>query len=724
MIRAGLIAALAGVTVATASKPVRADVELEGLLEQPVVTTASKTAESASAAPGTTSSISAEDLRRHGIRSLAEALNFLGLGTVASPGSDDLGARGVTLVRDFGSHYLILVDGHVINDQHEASALFTRAGAFPVEIIDHIEIVLGPGSVLYGGNAMLGVVNVVTKRAKDFGGVHVIAENSFVAPVDRDRDLRSPSLDRSYLADLGLLARTGVAAGVPLELFGTRGGLVVQTQVVRNERQAYELGAGRWRPFFSDSTNPNGYARLVLGRFEASFYGSWAQTAERGRNFPNTMDGAQGAPGEGSRTQRYALDLRYRESLSPSAELSVRLFADSSRNERNTLSYEVFRCPQGMSQGCVTQFGTRTAWLGAELQGTYDWSRDGSQTTLVGVIGQVRQIGLIGVASDAVTGASTEQFLDVDQREGAGAVYAQHVAKLHRRLTANVGARFDYEQRFGQRLSPRAALVWNAWAGGALKLVYSEAFRGPTAVESFYQDRNNQLLSRDLSAESVRSGEVSVEQSFGRMRLLYGLFYTRWSDLVRLRPYFDTPFAPPEERAVVSEARRTGQVSANQIQVFRFDNVDSIQNYGMNVGVEGTVGPSALGYGANLVVAQARTSNGAPLEDSPRLVGNARLTHPIGASTLGFATSVIGAQRAVSAVSERVTLQPDRPLLVTSRMTLSGPFLIEGMTYRVMAQWAFARTTATTAPTPIGIPMRELNPAERLTVMLGLQYDL
>jgi outer membrane receptor for ferrienterochelin and colicin len=43
-------------------------------------------------------------------------------------------------------------------------------------MVDHIEVILGPGSVLYGSNAMLGVINVVTKHAKDWSGVHGVAE--------------------------------------------------------------------------------------------------------------------------------------------------------------------------------------------------------------------------------------------------------------------------------------------------------------------------------------------------------------------------------------------------------------------------------------------------------------------------------------------------------------------------------------------------------------------
>ena len=68
--------------VALASAPAQAqDIsELEGLLSEQVVSTASKTSERASSAPALSTSISADDLRRYGMRTLGEAIDFLSSG--------------------------------------------------------------------------------------------------------------------------------------------------------------------------------------------------------------------------------------------------------------------------------------------------------------------------------------------------------------------------------------------------------------------------------------------------------------------------------------------------------------------------------------------------------------------------------------------------------------------------------------------------------------------
>src|SRR6478735_8523816 len=172
---------------------------LEGLLSEQIVSTASKHAEGASSAPALSTNISAEDLRMYGIRTVAEAVDFLGIAVGSSDNlsGGEVGARGVLLTGDKGSHFLLLVDGQTMNDPLRGGTTFGPGAGIPIELVDHIEIVVGPGSVLYGSNAMFGIVNVVTKRAKDYSGARVIVEST-----------------------LPISVRVGAGAGAEFKLFG------------------------------------------------------------------------------------------------------------------------------------------------------------------------------------------------------------------------------------------------------------------------------------------------------------------------------------------------------------------------------------------------------------------------------------------------------------------------------------------------------------------------
>ena len=73
--------------------------DLEQLLSESIVSTPSHNQETATTAPATSSTVTAEDLRRYGVRSLDEAINFLALGMVTSSPlhAVEIGARGVLL---------------------------------------------------------------------------------------------------------------------------------------------------------------------------------------------------------------------------------------------------------------------------------------------------------------------------------------------------------------------------------------------------------------------------------------------------------------------------------------------------------------------------------------------------------------------------------------------------------------------------------------------------
>ena len=132
--------------------------ELHELLQQSIVSTPSKGSETDTTAPATATVITADQLRRYGIRSLDEAINYLSLGMFASSPlhAAELGARGVLIHGDYGNHVLLLVDGHALNEPWNGTAYFERGAGIPFDLVDRIEIMLGPGSVLYGGQAMLG----------------------------------------------------------------------------------------------------------------------------------------------------------------------------------------------------------------------------------------------------------------------------------------------------------------------------------------------------------------------------------------------------------------------------------------------------------------------------------------------------------------------------------------------------------------------------------------
>jgi outer membrane receptor for ferrienterochelin and colicins len=156
------------------------EMSLEELLNM-TITTASKSDEKVSEAPGVVSVITHDELNRFGGNTLYDILlRVPGLSPVGIYMSDraDVAARG-DQVGGSASHILLLINGRPVREAIEGGIKSEMMKAFPVDIIDHIEVIRGPGSVLYGSNAFSAVINVITIKAEEntFGITDVIGNN-------------------------------------------------------------------------------------------------------------------------------------------------------------------------------------------------------------------------------------------------------------------------------------------------------------------------------------------------------------------------------------------------------------------------------------------------------------------------------------------------------------------------------------------------------------------
>ncbi|MBN1912309.1 MAG: TonB-dependent receptor [Pirellulales bacterium] len=137
-------------------------------LTDPIVEAVSKTPEKASEAPGIVDVITAQDIEEFGAKNLYEVLERAT--SVYMTGSylyrrNRISMRG-DLSTQIDNHVLILLNGRPIRNIISGGNNFPIYTAFPLQTIERIEVIRGPGSALYGSNAYVGVVNIVTKNPK------------------------------------------------------------------------------------------------------------------------------------------------------------------------------------------------------------------------------------------------------------------------------------------------------------------------------------------------------------------------------------------------------------------------------------------------------------------------------------------------------------------------------------------------------------------------------
>ncbi len=143
------------------------------VLEDEIIVTASRNKQQNEKVPGQVSVITAEEIRSSGAQSVPDALKNLG-GVVVS----DLNGNGFNQTVDMGGfgetanrHVAVLVNGRKMNPIDVSAVNFI---SIPVENIEKIEVFHGGNSVLYGGDAMGGVINIITKEAEE--GFHAWGE--------------------------------------------------------------------------------------------------------------------------------------------------------------------------------------------------------------------------------------------------------------------------------------------------------------------------------------------------------------------------------------------------------------------------------------------------------------------------------------------------------------------------------------------------------------------
>jgi len=151
------------------------ELTLEQLMRVEVTTVVGSEQEQLSS-PAALYVITPEDIRRAGHRTLEEALRLVpGMFVARSNNSTTIaGARGLVGSILTANRMLVLVDGRVVYDPLLNVTLWDAVDVV-IEDVERIEVIRGPGVTLWGVNAMNGVVNVITRSARDTSGLLAVA---------------------------------------------------------------------------------------------------------------------------------------------------------------------------------------------------------------------------------------------------------------------------------------------------------------------------------------------------------------------------------------------------------------------------------------------------------------------------------------------------------------------------------------------------------------------
>ncbi|HEY9721206.1 MAG TPA: TonB-dependent receptor plug domain-containing protein, partial [Oscillatoriaceae cyanobacterium] len=197
--------------------------DLDALFNTAQVGIATRHVQSAREAPANVEVITDTEIRERGYTTVAEALRALpGFYIVNDELLPSVGVRGISSGERGWSRILkLMIDGQPVPYRPDGSN-WLGPELIPIGLVKRIEVIRGPASALYGADAFLGVVNVVTKRGADIDGLRLDAMAGTRAghPIERGQ-LDLATLPDTHGLDLTFGALAGLTDNSGLPLPGT-----------------------------------------------------------------------------------------------------------------------------------------------------------------------------------------------------------------------------------------------------------------------------------------------------------------------------------------------------------------------------------------------------------------------------------------------------------------------------------------------------------------------
>ena len=595
------------------------DVKLRYAL--PRVVAAEKELTRAQDAPASITVITGDEIRGFGYTTLAEALQGVrGLYTTYDREYPTLGVRGFSSPGTFNSRVLVLSDGHVTNESAIGQGYVGHDFDADLSDVERIEVVRGPGSVLYGSAAFFAVVNVVHKTPAR--GVHASVGGT-VGTLGEDSGHASASLagEESYV-----WAR---ASG--LDMSGERFFVDPGTDLIARDQDQERAGHVDLRAKAGGLTLLASYNTrkklLPTGAFSTIF----------------------DAPGTSLKDTRGFVEALYDHTFASGLGFDLRASYDG---ERYVGSWQYI----GRALGTLGSDTSTEDWVTGELRLRLpEWK--GHRFFLGSEVQDRFHVDLTSYVPADTSGRHQSFFSNYDDGMGLGPAtpglpnselvmsgYLGDDWRISRRVQLDLAVRVDKyvdnygpestQKEFDPAVNPRLALLVNAYDAGHTKLLFGRAFRAPGFYERYFNDNGTtQIAANNLQPETVYTAELEhSHQVTDEVSVLVSGYLSEMRNLIRvgsptgnadLLQYQNRPF---KVHAAGAEAEVRWQAGPGWL--FSAWYAWSVVRDDGQVEPDGTV--SEFGW-----------FRGTEVPNSPQHTGAVRLLYPLIQGALSISTEVV-----------------------------------------------------------------------------------
>ncbi len=417
--------------------------------------------------------ITRQDIRNYGWRTLNEALASLpGIHTTYDYQYDFLGVRGFGLPGDFNTRVLVTINGNRINDATYDQGPVGRDFPLDIDLIERIEFIPGPGSAVYGQNAMLGVVNIITRKGSDVKGAELSASYQTAETMPQERVTFGKKFDNGIDAIISFSALQARGADRFFDYGETNISGIAHRLDGENVKQVF--------------------ANVSRGPLSFDFvYGDRKKEDPTGSYFSDPL-----VAGQFVRDRRLNTQIQYNDNFANNT-LNVlgRLFL----GKYDWDSLLIYSGERTLSTGPSDWHGAELRLLSTALT---------HHTLMLGVEYQYNT--RIKQTYHNLDNSEDSNLLIKSSMVRTG-VYIQDEWRITDTLSATAGLRYDFNSWINSRLSPRGALIWQATPKTTFKALYGRAHRAPNSFERDYDDGITQVANPGLRAEMVDTLELVTD---------------------------------------------------------------------------------------------------------------------------------------------------------------------------------------------------------------------
>jgi vitamin B12 transporter len=443
----------------------------------PVVVTATRVPIAAGASPATIDVITGEELRLRGATSIASALQLLPGVTFAQSGS--FGATTSLFLRGGESKYVkVLIDGVPVNDPGGAMDF----GSLTTDNVERIELVRGPASVLYGADAVTGVIQIFTRRGRGVPRTVVAARGGNYGSSDEDGTV------------LGAVGNADFSAGVARH--DTKGIYPF------NNRFHNTVASGGTHLQLDPQTD----LRISLRYNDDAFH------------YP-TNGGGVAADTNAHQTQdRTTLAAELGRTFTPRIDAHLSLTSEATSGGTDDK-------PDTPTSGGFESLD-RTRRRGGDLRSNVVLPANTVVTAGVQLEQEDER-----TESQSVFGTFQSTSIFQASRRNTG-IYGQVLSTVSDGVSLTAGARSDDNERFGKFGTYRVGGTWRMIGGTHLRASTGTAFREPSFMENYAT--GFVTGNRDLKPERSTMSEVGLRQTLLGDRVSLGVtqFNQRFRNMI------------------------------------------------------------------------------------------------------------------------------------------------------------------------------------------------